>query len=323
MTAVQALIAEDDPVSRNLLERVLSSWGYEVVVTCNGEEAWGWLQLDEAPPIVILDWMMPDLDGLEVCRRVRALGLPAPPYIILLSARDGKSDIVEGLNAGANDYVGKPFDRGELRARLEVGRRFVELNRELLGTQRTLEIQARIDSLTGCMNRRAILERLEEEMARTERQGSLLGVGLIDIDRFKLVNDTFGHATGDDVLREFVSRSMRAMRAYDALGRFGGEEFLVVVPGADSDETEGVLERIRLAICSAPIVAEGNEVNVAVSIGGAVTRGGLIDGVLRAADDALYQAKSCGRNRVVVHEQESTMSAAGEEMNAAARGPFV
>ncbi len=304
---MRALIAEDDPVSRTLLERVLSSWGYEVVVTCNGEEAWGQLQLDEAPSIVILDWMMPDLDGLEVCRRVRALELPAPPYIILLSAKDGKSDIIEGLNAGANDYLGKPFDRGELRARLEVGRRFVELNGELLKTQRSLEIQARIDSLTGSLNRRAILERLEEEMARTQRQRSLLGTGLIDIDRFKRVNDRFGHAAGDDVLREFVSRSMGALRPYDALGRFGGEEFLVVVPGADGDETEGVLERIRLAICKAPIVAEGNEINVAVSIGGAVTRGGLIDEVLRAADDALYHAKSRGRNRVVMHEQESSV----------------
>jgi two-component system, cell cycle response regulator len=298
--AVRVLIAEDDVTSRGVLRRVLAKWGHEVLVTRDGEEAWEELQRMDAPPLVILDWMMPGLDGVEVCRRVRAQDSPSPPYIILLTARGGKGDIVAGLEAGANDYLRKPFDHDELHARVDVGRRFVELNQRLLDTQRSLELQARTDALTGTMNRRAILERLGEEMARAERQRTCLGLGMVDIDFFKRVNDSHGHAVGDEVLRQVVTRSVVAMRPYDGFGRLGGEEFLVVVPHAKAPEVEGVLERIRTVICTSPIRAQGREVKVTVSIGGATSWGASIDAVLRAADDALYCAKSRGRNRVVI-----------------------
>jgi diguanylate cyclase (GGDEF)-like protein len=294
------LIAEDDRVSRNLLERVLVKWGYEVVVTCDGAEAWEALQGREVPPLAILDWMMPELDGVEVCRRVRELDLPDPPYIILLTARGGKGDIVAGLDAGANDYVGKPFDREELRARLEVGRRFAELNQRLLETQRILAHQARTDALTGSMNRRAVLDRLSQEVIRAQREGTPLGVGMIDIDHFKRVNDTYGHSAGDTVLCEVAARCSAAMRPYDTFGRFGGEEFLAIVPGTPLPEVRGVLERIRGTICARPVEAEGSEVAVSVSIGGATSSEASVDVLIRLADDALYKAKSHGRNRVVM-----------------------
>jgi two-component system cell cycle response regulator len=297
---MRVLIADDDLTSRSLLNRVLTQWGYEVLVTKDGEEAWHELQREDAPPLLILDWMMPGLDGVEVCRRVRTLAAPSPPYVILLTARSGKEDIVTGLDAGANDYLGKPFDRGELGARVEVGRRFVELNQKLMETQRALELQARTDPLTGIMNRRAILERLEEEMARGRRQGTSIGVGMMDIDFFKRINDTYGHAAGDEVLRQVVGRSAAAMRPYDAFGRFGGEEFLAVVPQVGAAEVTSVLERIRKAICDSIVEEDGNEIAVTVSIGGATSCGESLDAVIRAADDALYRAKSQGRNRVVM-----------------------
>ena len=297
---MRVLIAEDDRASRSLLERVLVKWGYEVAVTCDGEEAWRALQQDDAPPLVVLDWMMPGLDGPEVCRRVRALDAPNPPYLILLTGRDSKSDIVTGLEAGANDYLGKPFDRDELRARLEVGRRFTELNSKLLATQVVLAEQARTDALTGIMNRRAILERLSEEMARARRDATGLGVGMIDIDHFKRINDAYGHAAGDQVLREVVARASSATRPYDGFGRFGGEEFLTIVPACPDSEVASVLERIRNAVGDSPVEVESHQIRVTVSIGGAMSSGESVDELIRSADDALYRAKAAGRDRVVL-----------------------
>jgi two-component system cell cycle response regulator len=297
---VRVLVAEDDLTSRGVLRRVLTKWGYEVLTTSNGEEAWAELQREDSPPLAILDWMMPGLDGVEVCRRVRAQVTLSPSYIILLTARGGKEDIVTGLEAGANDYLGKPFDHNELRARVDVGREFIELNQKLLETQRSLELVARTDALTGTMNRRAILDRLGQEMVRAERQGTCLGVGMIDVDFFKRINDTYGHAAGDEVLRQVVSRSAAAMRPYDAFGRFGGEEFLAIIPQVGDFEVASVFERIRAAICASGVEVDGSEIEVTVSIGGATSGGESIDAVIRAADDALYQAKAQGRNRVVM-----------------------
>jgi diguanylate cyclase (GGDEF)-like protein len=299
---MRVLIAEDDRVSRSLLERVLLKWGFEVVVTCDGEEAWQALQQHDAPPLAVLDWMMPGLDGTEVCRKTRELDAPNPPYLILLTARDSKSDIVAGLEAGANDYLGKPFDKNELHARLEVGRRFIELNTKLLQAQETLAVQARTDALTGIMNRRAILGRLDEEMARAEREATHLGIGIMDIDHFKRINDTYGHATGDQVLRQVVDRSAAAMRPYDGFGRIGGEEFLAILPGSRSPELADALERIRDAVSRPPMEVEGQDVRVTVSIGGDLYGGQSVDALIRSADGALYQAKAQGRDRVILAE---------------------
>jgi two-component system cell cycle response regulator len=301
---VKILIAEDDVTSRILLKRVLESWGYEVTATKDGAEALQALQGEAAPRLAILDWMMPGMDGVDVCRRVRARETLQPTYIILLTALGDKESVVTGLNAGADDYVGKPYDPDELHARLEVGRRLVELNDELLEAQHALEILARTDALTGVLNRGAIVEELEMEAGRAAREGSPLGLGMLDVDHFKLVNDTYGHAAGDAVLCEVVRRVLGVMRPYDTFGRFGGEEFLVLVPGSGERELVAVLERIRNAIGSAPFLVDGHDLVVTVSLGGAVRGHESADGLIARADDALYAAKEQGRDRVVVAVSE-------------------
>ena len=297
---MRVLIAEDDVTSRLLLRRVLENWGYDVTATKDGAEACAVLQADDAPRLAILDWMMPEMDGVDVCRRIRARETLQPPYMILLTALGDKDSVVTGLEAGADDYVGKPYDPDELRARLEVGRRLVELNDELLEAQHALEIFARTDVLTGVLNRGAIVEELEREVERAGREGSRLGLGMLDIDHFKLVNDTYGHAAGDMVLREVVGRVRGVMRPYDSFGRFGGEEFLVLVPGSSERELKDVLERIRRTIASGRIVVEGAELAVTVSVGGATHGGESADRLIARVDHALYAAKEQGRDRVVL-----------------------
>jgi diguanylate cyclase (GGDEF)-like protein len=295
---VRALVADDDTASRILLQKVLTKWGYDVVTASGGEEAWKILTGDNAPDLAVLDWMMPELDGVEVCRRVRALDLSSPPYLILLTSRGDKQDIATGLEAGAADYVQKPFDHDELRARLLVGRRFAELNRKLLDAQRELRRQALTDPLTHIMNRRAILMRLSEEMSRAPRQGLPLSIGTLDIDHFKSVNDEYGHAGGDFVLQTVVDRALKALRPYDALGRIGGEEFLIVMPGVGPRDAEIVLERLRKIVRASPIEVSGQQIIVTVSIGGAVSQGEGMDEFLNRADEALYRAKGSGRDCV-------------------------
>jgi diguanylate cyclase (GGDEF)-like protein len=297
---MKVLIAEDDVTSRLLLKKVLSRWDYEVLATSNGAEAWEALQAPDAPRLVVLDWMMPELDGVEVCRRLRQLETEQPPYVILLTARGGTEDIVRGLDAGANDYLGKPYDPEELRARVEVGRRFIELNERLLEAQHALEVLARTDALTGILNRGAIVQLLDAELARATRENAPLSIGMLDIDHFKRVNDTYGHAAGDDVLREVVTRAQTVLRPYDHLGRFGGEEFLVIIPGTEGPEALEILERIRAVVSAAPIAVQGNELTVTVSLGGATSSGEPAEQLLVRADDALYAAKEQGRDRVLM-----------------------
>jgi two-component system cell cycle response regulator len=315
---VRALVADDDAASRLLLQKVLAKWGYDVVTAPGGEEALRVLTSDDPPDLAVLDWMMPELDGVEVCRRIRALELSSPPYLLLLTSKGDKHDIATGLESGASDYLQKPFDHDELRARLLVGRRFAELNHKLLETQNELRTQALTDPLTRIMNRRAILARLTEEIARAPRQSLPLSIGMLDIDHFKSINDRFGHAGGDAILQAVAARSLKALRPYDAIGRIGGEEFLIVMPGVTARDTEGVLERPRRVVGGTPISVQDQEVTVTVSIGGSVYRGEGIDGFLSDADDALYRAKEQGRDRVVM-----SRTVAEFEAEIAAKAPVV
>ncbi|MDR3632090.1 MAG: diguanylate cyclase [Desulfocapsaceae bacterium] len=297
---MRILIAEDDLTSRQMLAGVLRKAGHDVLETVNGLEAWNILQDNDAPRLAILDWVMPELDGLEVIRRVRALLSPQPPYLIMLTTKGEKTDIIAGLDAGANDYLAKPFDIGELRARVEVGRRMVELQEALVRSREALFHQATHDPLTGMMNRRAILDQLDRELARAKRRGEALAVGMCDIDFFKKINDTYGHHCGDDVLCRLAQILKDSLRTYDSVGRLGGEEFLMITPIEDGVDAVGLYDRICRGVAESSIATRSGEIAITVSIGvAAMTPESSVDKILEEADRALYQAKNNGRNRVI------------------------
>jgi two-component system, cell cycle response regulator len=225
---MRVLIAEDDAVSRRIVEITLRNWKYDVTAVSDGNQALEVLRSEGAPRLALLDWMMPGKDGPQVCRELRATPTPLYSYIILLTTRSGKEDIAAGLEAGADDYVIKPFEAIELRARLLAGTRIIELQDQLIEAQEKLRHQATHDGLTGVWNRAAILDRLEIEIQRSRRQKTPLTIIMADIDRFKNVNDSYGHQVGDVVLRNVAQSMSVAVRVYDAVGRYGGEEFLIV-----------------------------------------------------------------------------------------------
>jgi two-component system cell cycle response regulator len=308
---VKILIAEDDRTSRRMLVAMAARWGYDPVVTENGADAWSVLQEPDAPRLALLDWNMPVLDGLEVCRRLRALPTTDPPYVIILTSRGTTGDVVNGLEAGANDFVAKPYDNEELQARLRVGRRMLDLQAHLAAARDALAQQALHDALTGLFNRRAILERLREEISRARRDGTVLTVGMCDLDQFKAVNDTYGHQTGDDVLRGFAAIAQSQLREYDAIGRYGGEEFLVITPGGTGRPEASLYQRLCARVSGTALPTRTRPVAVTVSIGVAVaTSASTVDTLLAAADQALYRAKAEGRNRVSAAWVEA---AAGED----------
>jgi two-component system, cell cycle response regulator len=294
------LIAEDDHTSRVLLEKAVIQWGFEAVSVKNGNEALKKLEEPDSPKLALLDWMMPGMDGVEVCRKVKATEAKVPPYLILVTARDQKSDIVTGLNAGADDYVTKPFNNSELQARLEVGKRMVELQIKLYETMQRLEELALTDTLTGMPNRRAILDILEKEMSRSKRTNRALLIALIDVDHFKEVNDHWGHLAGDLVLKECVQRIRSHLRRYDSVGRLGGDEFLVVIPETEVDSTPEILQRLCRIVAETPVCICDADVTVTISQGVAKWTDNIaLDDLLKRADEALYLAKKQGRNQTV------------------------
>jgi diguanylate cyclase (GGDEF)-like protein len=303
MTPMRILIAEDDITSRMMLAGVLKKSGFEVLETVNGADAWEKLQQPDAPLLIILDWMMPGMNGIEVVRRIRETQGENPPYIIMLTSRGDKKDIITGLDVGANDYLAKPFDNGELKARVAVGCRMIEMQFALIRSKEIMAHQATHDSLTGLLNRRAILDRLHEELSRVDRHGAPLAIGMCDIDFFKKVNDTHGHQTGDDVLCGFSRILRENLREYDAVGRVGGEEFLVVTPVKTEKDPVTVYARLCKKVAESKMITKSGELYVTVSIGVAATvAGNTVDAILGEADTALYRAKSEGRNRIVFSE---------------------
>ncbi len=310
---MKILLAEDSLFARQLLRDTLVASGYEVVLAEDGERAWRALQGPEAPSLALLDWMMPGLDGLEVCRRVRAAAREPYVYIIILTGKERPQDVVEGLAAGADDYLKKPFDNQELQARIRTGRRMVELHQQLIAAREALREQATTDALTGVANRRTILETLGRELERSRRAGTSCAVVFVDLDHFKRVNDTHGHAAGDAVLRQAAATMRSILRPYDLLGRYGGEEFVAVLPGCDAAGAQAVAERLRATVSAAPTVVGELSLRVTCSIGVAV--GGGASGadrerLLSAADAALYRAKQVGRDRVVVDGDDRPAAAA-------------
>jgi diguanylate cyclase (GGDEF)-like protein len=293
------LVADDDPLSRKHVVKAASRWGYDVIAVSDGASALATLLAPDAPRLAIFDWEMPKMSGVEVCRLLRGRESPYV-YVVLLTSLEGRRPVIDGLSAGADDYLKKPFDEQELEVRLRAGRRIVQLQESLLNAQAELQHRAAHDPLTGTKNRGAVVEAFEAELCRVQRTGNAMSLIMVDIDHFKRVNDTYGHASGDGVLQSFCRRVTRELRRYDVLGRLGGEEFLIVAPHTTLEQAAGIAERLRRRLCEAPIDTPGGPVSVTASFGVVSTLQGYgaADKLLAAADGALYEAKGCGRNRV-------------------------
>lgn len=298
---MRVLIADDDIISRAVVKALLLKWGYEVMEVGDGNQAWNILKDKDSPHLVLLDWMMPGMDGLELCRCLRQSGNNTYHYIILLTGRDSKEDIIGGLNAGADDYITKPFMPEELEVRLRVGKRILDLQQSLKEALEVQRYQAQHDRLTGIFNHVEILNILEKELDRAGRQNGDLAVIMGDLDHFKKVNDTYGHIAGDAVLVEVAARMKNNIRLYDSAGRYGGEEFLLVLPGCTTDEVMIIAHRILESISKDPVMFNNIPIKVTISLGVAVHGTGdntSTTELVQLADTALYKAKQNGRNRV-------------------------
>ena len=298
---MKILIAEDDLVTSRVLEKRLLKWGYNVSVARDGEEAWKMVQDEYSPQMVILDWMMPGMSGLEVCKKIRELDREPYTYIIFLTTRAQTDDIVQGLEAGADDYVIKPFDSHELKVRIRVGQRILNLQTELIAARETLRIQATHDSLTGLWNHSEILNILESELERGKRQNTSVSVIMADLDNFKQINDTYGHQNGDTVICEVSRRILSVLRPYDSIGRYGGEEFLLVLPGCNEAGAYNTAERLRKSISFTGINISSGKILTTISLGISTREWSselLGEELVRRADEALYEAKNSGRNCV-------------------------
>ncbi|MCX6564177.1 MAG: diguanylate cyclase [Candidatus Aminicenantes bacterium] len=294
------LVADDDPISRRILEKTLKSWGYETLLVNNGKGALDALQRPDVR-LALLDWMMPEADGPEICRRIREGKKANYTYILLLTGRDQPQDIVVGLQAGADDYMTKPVNFLELKARLQTGHRIIDLEDKLLQTHALLTELATKDGLTKLWNRTFIMKFLDEELVRARRTSSPLSLIMLDLDSFKKINDERGHQTGDKVLIRIAENLTKSVRPYDKIGRYGGDEFIIVLPNCDLGSAGLIAERLRRACAAEQIRANGKAIKVTFSAGCA-SSDRLVqptgDRLIQASDKALYRAKAAGRNRV-------------------------
>jgi len=302
------LLAEDDPVTRMLMTRFLNKAGYEVDAVANGSEA-----LDKMTaryyPMLVTDWEMPEMDGVALCKAVRNMQLDGYVYALLLTARDAKEHIIAGLEAGADDYLVKPVHEPELIARLNAGRRILNLEHSLRVANQRNRILSITDALTGSYNRRYLMEQLPRELERCRRYGYPLSVIMSDVDHFKDINDAHGHAAGDEVLQQFAARAQKSIRSNsDWVSRYGGEEFLIVLPETSHEGAMNVAEKIRTLIGSTPFTTRAGDAVVTASFGVASTGSSgpdialKVDALIRIADECLYRSKQGGRNRTSGHE---------------------
>jgi two-component system, cell cycle response regulator len=301
VSPLKVLIADDSPVSRKLVEQALFGQPYTLFFAATGKQAVE-LYIEHRPSLVVMDWMMPDLNGVEICRRLRSISSDAYTHIIMLTAKKDTASVVEGLQAGADDYLTKPFHEEELLARMAVGVRTVELHRQIQAKNKALEELALTDALTGLPNRRAVEEWGARELSSAARNGFSVWAIVADLDRFKHVNDTFGHKAGDEVLKKFAKILQANTRRSDFCGRLGGEEFLVVMTHTTREGAERVAERIRAEFAMAPFTFSGCDMIATASFGiaGLEAKQGPQNfaTLVSQADAALYVAKRTGRNRV-------------------------
>lgn len=296
----RVLVADDDPVARKIIEKRLQAWGYEVVTAQSGDEALLWLK-EKRTRLAILDWMMPGLNGTDLCGLVRNMRKKHYTYIILLTSRTALDDVIEGLRAGADDYMIKPVNFTELDARLQKARRIIDLEDRYSKSQKSLIKLATMDSLTGCWNRASILDFIREQIEYSQRNATPASLLMIDLDHFKDINDACGHAAGDRALKKIVLTLKNQLRSYDRLGRYGGDEMLVILPDCDSNAARKVAERMLEACREGNVGTAGEERFVTVSVGGVSTsdlKECDLDALLASADLSLYEAKRTGRNKV-------------------------
>lgn len=297
---LKVLVVDDSAVYRKLIEQTLAYHpSYETFLACDGEEALR-IYREKVPNIVVTDWMMPDFSGIELCQRIRAKGLPFA-YVIMMTSNTDKGRAAQALEAGADDYIAKPFDCSELLARIGVGRRMVELHRELQSKNANLEELARTDALTGLPNRRAIEEWADKQLKGSSRHGFPIWFVLADLDAFKQVNDTFGHAAGDAVLRTFAETLKQGTRASDMCGRLGGDEFLTVITHVSAENIELTANRFCAQFSSLSFPFSGHSISLTATFGVAGIESGhgwSFSELLRNADEMLYEAKRAGRNCV-------------------------
>lgn len=295
------LVADDSEVSRQSVQHALATEQYRVLAAVSGREALD-LFATHRPAVVITDWLMPDLSGLELCQRIREESQDSYAYIILLTVLTDKSKVVKGLEAGADDYLTKPFHPEELLARVRAGLRIVKLQRQLEAKNRRLGEMARDDALTGILNRRAMLDWAESQLHGAKRYGHSVWIVMADLDHFKLVNDTYGHDAGDTVLTRFAQILKVNIRQSDNCGRLGGEEFLLVMTHLDADGLRVVVERIRQQFAVQRFSSHSESFVVTASFGAAMAEAEAPDlrRLLMKADAALYAAKRSGRNRMEI-----------------------
>ena len=312
--AATILLAEDDPVTRMLMTRFLKKAGYEVDAVANGAEALDRM-MARYYPMLVTDWEMPEMDGVALCKAVRNMQLDGYVYALLLTARDSKEHIIAGLEAGADDYLIKPVHEAELIARLNAGRRILNLEHSLRAANQRNRILSITDALTGAYNRRYLMEQLPRELERCRRYAYPLSVLMCDVDYFKKINDLRGHAAGDEVLQQFAARTQRSIRSNsDWVARYGGEEFLVILPETSHDGALHVAEKLRDTISATPFATRNGECTVTASFGVASTGPNgpdislRVDALIRTADECLYQSKQGGRNRSSGQEVELTMT---------------
>jgi two-component system, cell cycle response regulator len=303
---MKILLVEDSYIERRKVGSYLEDWGLDYMSVGNGTEAVKLLEAPDPPELAILDWLLPGLDGIDVLRRVRKLSQGRYIYALMLTAKNRKQDLLTAMEAGADDYLAKPFDPAELRSRIMVGKRILDL-------QQSLRFAATHDFLTNLLNRREIIAALEREFSRSVREDKPTSILLADIDYFKRVNDTLGHAAGDEVLKEVACRLKADLRPYDLVGRYGGEEFILILPGCPLEIGARRADEIRKRVGKDPICTPFGTSSATVSMGvtaTSLTRDGTVAELLHEADMSLYAAKKGGRNRIEVAAPSARSKAA-------------
>jgi two-component system cell cycle response regulator len=297
-------IVDDDPAIRRLVRLLLKRSGYDTVEFAAGAEARE--QLTKMSwDLAILDRRLPDMDGLELCQELKSIPEFKSRYVIMLTGEDESEDKIQGLDLGADDYITKPFQYPELLARIRAAKRIVDLRKELMETNRRLERLSITDGLTNLHNHRHFQDELCRAFEESARYGRPLSLAMADIDFFKKVNDTYGHAVGDEVLKAVSRMFKESSRSTDLVARYGGEEFAMMMPETDLDSAIAFAEKLRALVESTPVDTQGGPLKVTVSVGVATVPHPNIHAakeLIVSSDNALYRAKNAGRNRVNADE---------------------